>query len=192
MGKRKLVEAAEASDRARQRQNLGTLRELTVQPATKKRYKAAVDRFLAFLRQEQLTLPTNRHEMDPLVCDYLEHLWSTGSGRALASDTVAGIQDLQPNLRHQLSGAWRLLKTWAHNEIPSRAPPLPEHLVHAMAGWAFFKGYFSFGASLLFLHHDAIWRDHRHQRVSSHGVQAGQTDFGIPWFNQRGQTPRGC
>lgn len=149
MPKRKLVEAVDVSERARQRQNLGTLRELTVQPATKKRYKQAVDGFLQFLRTEQRPLPTNKTLVDPILCDYLEHLWSSGAGRAQASDTVAGLQDVQPNLRHQLPGAWRLLKTWSLNEVPNRAPPLPEHLVHAMAGWAFFKGHFSFGTSLL-------------------------------------------
>ena len=87
--------------------------------------------------------------MDPLVCDYIEHLLSNGAGRALACDTLAGLQDIQPNLRNQLPGAWRLLKTWHVNEIPNRAPPLPEHVVHAMAGWAFFKGFYSFGVSLL-------------------------------------------
>ena len=120
-----------------------------MQPATRRRYNAATDAFLRFLKDEKLELPRERLYMDPLLCDYLEHLWSSGAGRAQANDTVAGLQDLQPNLRHHLPGAWRLLKTWSINEIPCRAPPLPEHLVHAMAGWAFFKGYNSFAVSLL-------------------------------------------
>eukprot|EP00438_Fugacium_kawagutii_P016937 Skav234517 [mRNA] locus=scaffold2162:214817:223139:- [translate_table: standard] len=149
MPKRKIVEATGAQERAKQRKELGTLRALTVQPATRKRYAAATDRFLLFLKHENKVLPTQKHLLDPLVCDYLEHLWATGEGRALASDTVAGLQDMQPNLRHCLPGSWRLLKTWATNEIPSRAPPLPEHLVHAMAGWGFFKGHNAFATSLL-------------------------------------------
>eukprot|EP00438_Fugacium_kawagutii_P036234 Skav234091 [mRNA] locus=scaffold212:164975:165838:- [translate_table: standard] len=87
--------------------------------------------------------------MDLLLCDYLEHLWSSGAGRAQACDTLAGVQDIQPGLRNHLPGAWRLLRTWSVNEIPCRAPPLPEHLLKAMAGWAFFKGHYSFGISLL-------------------------------------------
>eukprot|EP00435_Cladocopium_sp_Y103_P025953 s2172_g6.t1 len=136
-------------DRARQRRKLGTLRQLTVQPATRKRYNNATDAFLRFLRDEQQTLPHNKAQMDSLVCDYLEHLWSSGAGRALACDTLAGLQDFQPNLRNHLPGAWRLLKAWHVNELPNRAPPLPEHVVQAMAGWAFFKGYVSFGISLI-------------------------------------------
>lgn len=87
--------------------------------------------------------------MDLLLCDYVEHLWSTGAGRAQACDTLAGLRDIQPGLRNNLPGAWRLLRTWSVNEVPCRAPPLPEHIVKAMAGWSFFKGHNAFGVSLL-------------------------------------------
>ena len=149
MPKRKILEGAEVSDRAKQRQELGRLSDLTVQPATRKRYRKATDAFFSFLRTERLGIPTRRDQFDLLLCDYLEHLWSTGIGRGQANDTVAGLQDLQPNLRHHLPGAWRLLKTWAINEVPNRAPPLPEQVVHAMAGWGFFHGHNSFAVSLL-------------------------------------------
>ena len=149
MPKNKLLEAGVASDRARQRRALGTLRDLTVQPATKRRYDKALDAFFVFLRTNKLTLPTSKSELDPLVCDYIEHMWSTGVGRGQANDTVAALQDQQPNVKGHLQGAWRLLKTWSINEVPNRAPPLPEQVVQAMAGWAFFKGHVSFGVSLI-------------------------------------------
>ena len=147
--KRKILEQSEAKDRAKQRQNLGTLRQLTVQPATRKRYDNATTAFFLFLKQEGIVIPTRKEDLDPILCDYLEYLWSTGVGRGQANDTVAGLQDVQPNLRGRLPGAWRLLKTWAVNEIPNRAPPLPEQVVQAMAGWAFFHGHYSFGISLI-------------------------------------------
>ena len=149
MAPKRLLEAEKPEDRAQQRRKLGTLKQLTVQPATRRRYNKATEAFMAFLAAEGKVLPRNKSQMDPLVCDYIEHLWSNGAGRALACDTLAGLQDIQPNLRNQLPGAWRLLKTWHVNEITNRAPPLPEHVVHAMAGWAFFKGFYSFGVSLL-------------------------------------------
>ena len=149
MPKRKILEQSEAKDRAKQRQNLGTLRQLTVQPATRKRYDNATTAFFLFLKQEGIVIPTRKEDLDPILCDYLEYLWSTGVGRGQANDTVAGLQDVQPNLRGRLPGAWRLLKTWAVNEIPNRAPPLPEQVVQAMAGWAFFHGHYSFGISLI-------------------------------------------
>ena len=120
-----------------------------MQPATRKRYDRATQEFLKFLQNEGQTLPKNKSKLDPLVCDYIEHLWSSGSGRGLACDTLAGLQDCQPNLRNFLPGAWRLLRTWHVNEIPNRAPPLPEAVVQTMAGWSFFNGHVTFGLSLL-------------------------------------------
>lgn len=149
MPSKRLLEAQKPEDRATQRRKLGTLRELTVQPSTRKRYDNATHEFLKFLRQEGQTLLTDKTKLDPLVCDYVEHLWSSGAGRGLACDTLAGLQDHQPNLKNCLPGAWRLLKTWHVNEIPNRAPPLPQDVVQTMAGWAFFHGHVSFGVSLL-------------------------------------------
>lgn len=149
MPKRALLEAALPSERAKQRRQLGSLQQLTVQPATKRRYQLATDQFLQFLKKEGKVLPSRRELLDPLVCEYVEYLWSSGAGRALACDTLAGLQDMQPGLKSHLPGAWRLLRTWSVNEIPNRAPPLPEQVLQAMVGWAFNKKYYSFGVSLV-------------------------------------------
>ena len=149
MPRKRILEVAGPEERAKQRRKLGTLRELTVQPLTRKRYDAATSRFFQFLKEEQQELPRQRAKVDELICDYLEHLWSSGAGRGLACDTLAGLQDLQPNLRNHLPGPWRLLKAWHVNEVPNRAPPLPEHVVWAIAGWDFFKGHASFAVSIL-------------------------------------------
>ena len=69
------LEAATHSNRAKQRQRLGQFKDLTVQPATKQRYSKAIDGFLAFLKANDLILPRQRQQLDPLVCEYLEHLW---------------------------------------------------------------------------------------------------------------------
>eukprot|EP00438_Fugacium_kawagutii_P010590 Skav221627 [mRNA] locus=scaffold4037:51236:58385:+ [translate_table: standard] len=149
MPKRKLLEANQPEERAAQRRRLGTLRELTVQPATKRRYALATTAFFKFLQSESLVLPRELSKLDDLVCDYVEHLWASGAGRAQANDTIAGLQDLQPNVRGKLPGSWRLLKTWSVNELPNRAPPIPEHVMLAMAGWSFFHGHTEFAISLL-------------------------------------------
>ena len=146
---KRILEAMTPGGRAEKRQRLGPLRGLTVQPSTRKRYDRAIDDFLKFLKVNQLSLPKQREKLDPLVGDFLEHLWSSGQGRALGSDCVAGLQDMDPKLRGQLPGSWRLLKTWAINEIPNRAPPLPEHVLHAMCGWAVLKQHYGFAVSLL-------------------------------------------
>ena len=146
---KRILEAPTEGQRAIDRKRLGSLRNLTVQPATKERYRKAVSGFLAFLRQENLVLPTLRSQLDPILCEYVEHLWASGKGRALACDTLAGLQDRDPKFKGHLQGAWRLLKTWQVNEIPARAPPLPEHVLLSMVGWSFFHQQFSFGVSLL-------------------------------------------
>lgn len=101
---KRLLEGHTPTERAQKRQQLGSLQSLTVQPATRKRYTAAVDGFLAFCNLNQLTLPTCADLLDPLVCDYVERLWSQGSGRAIASDCLAGLQDQKPKLKGRSEG----------------------------------------------------------------------------------------
>ena len=146
---KRILEGTSPSDRALKRRQLGTLKQLTVQPSTRNRYRLALDKFLAFLKFNDLILPHRRDLLDPLVCEYIEHLWFSGEGKALASDTVASLQDFDAHIKGRLPGAWRLLKTWALNEVPNRAPPFPDYVVHAMCGWACLHQHFSFAVSLL-------------------------------------------
>ena len=146
---RVVLEGTTQARRANERQRLGSLRQLTVQPSTRARYQKALDRFLAFLREENLELPSRRDHLDPLVMEYVEHLWVTGEGRGLAADTLASLQDFDAKIRGQLPGAWRLVKTWVTHELPNRAPPVPESVLQAMVGWGLYHGYFSFATSLL-------------------------------------------
>lgn len=143
------VEGRTQAERKRLRQEMGTLRSLTVQPGTKRRYAAALDRFFFFLKDNKLELPKLRIHMDTLTSDYLEFLWSQGEGRALASDTIAALQDFDPHLKGKLPSTWRLLKVWHTHEIPNRAPPLPEVVLRAMVGHALFHGKPLFALSLL-------------------------------------------
>ncbi len=143
------VEGRTKEERKRLRQQMGSLRSLTVQPATKKRYSAAVDKFLTFLSGEKLSLPRQRHLLDAITAEYLEYLWRTGEGRALASDTIAGLQDLQPGIKGNLPTTWRLLKVWHTQEIPNRAPPMPEKVLHAMVGYCLFHNNGLYALSLL-------------------------------------------
>ena len=144
-----VVENKNPHVRAKQRQQLGTLRQLTVQPATRARYDKAITAFLQFLRDNLLQLPRQRDQVDALSAEYLEHLWFTGAGRGLASDTLAALQDQDPRLRGLLQTSWRLLKTWHTHEIPCRAPPFPEHILHCLVGWALMRQHFNFAVSLL-------------------------------------------
>ena len=143
------LEGRTREERKNLRKQLGSLQSLTVQPATKKRYKAAVDKFLIFLHNENLELPRERHRLDGLTSEYLEFLWRNGEGRALASDTMAGLQDMDPRLKGQFQVSWRLLKVWHANEIPNRAPPFPESVIQAMIGYCTLHDLHLFSLSLL-------------------------------------------
>ena len=151
MGKKKakVVEGRSRKERIAVRKKLGSLKSLTVQPATRKRYDLALKNFYSFLSREGLSLPKQRELMDPLVSDYIEELWSSGDSRAEASNFLAALQDFDPKLKNRLPGSWRLMKTWTTNEMPSRAPPLNEKLLHAMVGWARFHEHYAFALSLL-------------------------------------------
>lgn len=54
MPKRKILEGADPSERAKMRRELGTLKSLTVQPATRRRYDKASEQFFSFLKTEGL------------------------------------------------------------------------------------------------------------------------------------------
>ena len=143
------VEGRTREERVKVRKSLGKLSHLTVQAPTRKRYDNALALLGVYLKKEGLVLPRSRDELDPLLADYVEHLWSTGCGRALASDTLAAVQDKQPQVKGRLQQCWRLLRTWNANEIPNRAPPLPESALQAMVGYSIFHGRFTFALSLL-------------------------------------------
>ena len=106
MGKKRILEGTTVKQRAEKRQKLGTLKQLTVQAPTRIRYDKAIDNFFQFLKSNSLQLPRKRELLDGLVCEYLEHLWSSGQGRGLASDSVAALQDHDPKLRGTLPGSW--------------------------------------------------------------------------------------
>eukprot|EP00435_Cladocopium_sp_Y103_P012901 s836_g3.t1 len=136
---KKHLEGRSQKERQQVRKSMGTLKQLTLQPKTRERYTKAKARFYAFLNHNSLVLPREYSRLDSLLCDYLEHLWATGEGRALASDTLAALQDTSPKIRGSIPGAWRLLRTWHVHEIPSRAPPLPERVLKTLAGYFIFK-----------------------------------------------------
>lgn len=146
---KRILEGNSQEERVKQRRTLGTLKQLTVQPSTRKRYDVALQQFFDFLRSHHLVLPTNLKLMDNLASDYMEHLWATGAGRARAADTLASLQDQQPQLKGQLGGAWRLLRAWNQTELPNRAPPMPLEVLDAMVGLALFRKQPLFALSLL-------------------------------------------
>ena len=106
------LEGSTPEARAKIRKQLGTLKELTVQPVTRARYSQAREAFYKWLKEEDIFLPHSAYQLDLVVSDYLEALWAQGKGRTEGSNTLAGLQDLQPHLKGKLKMSWRLMKTW--------------------------------------------------------------------------------
>lgn len=150
------VEGRSKAERQAVRKQLGPLSRLTVQPKTRARYSKALDKFFFYLRERELQLPTRKGLLDPLISEYIEHLWASGEGRALASDTIAGLQDKDPSIKGHLASSWRLLKAWNAHEIPCRAPPLTEQALHTLVGHALFNGRNSFALSLMVAFHGLL------------------------------------
>ena len=143
------LEGRDKAARQQQRRMLGPLRNLTVQPATRERYDRALEKFRQFLKEESRQFSRDPGTLDLWLRQYIEVLWEGDEGRALAADTIAAVQDYLPAVKGKLATSWRLMKTWNTQEIPNRAPPLPEQAVLAMAGWGFFHGHFNFSVSIL-------------------------------------------
>lgn len=175
----KHVEGRSKDERIKVRKQLGSLKNLTVQPGTKRRYEKAREKFYSFLHQSNLSIPRKREALDGLLCDYLEFLWSTGEGRGLASDTVAGLQDHDPHLRGQLLASWRLLKAWSVHELPNRAPPFPESVLHAMVGWATFKNHHWFGLSLLVAYYGLLRTGELYALTSQHVAMDSKSSIAL-------------
>ena len=74
------LEGHSKEERAKNRQASGTLRELTVQPQTRKRYSLAQQKFDDYALTNGLCIPTKFTAFDDMLADYVEHLWSIGEG----------------------------------------------------------------------------------------------------------------
>ena len=153
---KRVLEGKTKEERVESRKQLGSLRQLTVQPSTRARYTKALDKFFEYLNQHQLQLPQQKRLLDGLTSDYVEFLWANGEGRALAADTIAALQDREPQIRGSLQGTWRLLKTWNTTELPNRAPPMPMEILEAMVGHALFNNRPLFALSLLLGFHGLL------------------------------------
>ena len=134
--------------RGTRRQRPGPLHNQHITPQSLKRYQLHCHWFLTWCTQSGLAAMDTEAELDLLLQDYIEFIWDVNMGLSCAQTTLAGVQHL---LRHtvKLRGAWRLIGVWRRAEPPSRAPPMPVILVHAMVMQSMIWGDPSFAASLL-------------------------------------------
>ena len=122
------------ASRKQYRKSLGKLKDLTVQPKTKERYRNSLKQFFDFLKKENLSIP-HKGKLWMIWCQIT---WSSCGPRV--KDELLPVPSWQEcritilSKKNCLPGSWRLPKTWAVHETPSRAPPLTEEVLKAMVG----------------------------------------------------------
>ena len=134
-----MVTKKSKQERKSARQQLGTLRSLTVAGRTRTRYKEALKAFYLYAQMQRVRIPSQAAALDELFADYIENLWEEGESLSFVTDGLSGLQDLRPQLRGHLCLSWRLVRTWQRREVPQRAPPLPEDLLQSLCGFFLFK-----------------------------------------------------
>jgi hypothetical protein len=137
-----LLGAASWSGRAQKRQALGTLKDLRVRAATRKRHAQAYARFSWHVQVFALTVGTF-FELDDALTHYIEHLWHEGEPRLWVGDSLAAVHYYLPTSKRQLPVAWSLHKAWGKSELQARACPLTLPMLHGICGllvqWGFWR-----------------------------------------------------
>ena len=124
MGRNKQAVAFESKQKRQQeRRRIGRLGDNVVLPGTLERYRKAVINFFMWLFIEGTQIPRKMWDMDPVLSEYIEHLWEEGEGVSFANDAFAGLLHYRERLKHYLPKTRKLLKTWNKKELPARAPP---------------------------------------------------------------------
>ena len=111
------------SERVKERKRIGKLGNNMVKEPTLVRYQKALVNFLTWVFQQCVSVPKEMWDMDPVLGEYIEHLWEEGDGISFGNDTLAGLLHYRPKLKDFLPYSRKLLKTWNKKELPARAAP---------------------------------------------------------------------
>ena len=114
----------------RKRRSSIILEDASLAPKTKVRYFMALRKLMPLLEKV-----TTDHDMDEVVCQWVEQCWKKGEPLLTVGDGLSALHFYQPWTRRRLPHAWKLFRTWRRIEIPARAPPLTQQLVRSMAAF---------------------------------------------------------
>ena len=112
------------------------------------RYTKAVTLLLSFLHECRVRVPS-WDDLDTAVGIWLEHIYSEGEHKSLASDALAGLQFFLPQAMGKMKHSWKLTKVWQRLEPPMRVLPASPLLILGFAGTAVALGYVEEAAGLL-------------------------------------------
>ena len=138
------VVLAARSPHERQQQRAGIrLRDYSITETTRSRYTRAVAQLLPFLESQE-----DLHELDWIICDWIEYQWSKGTSVSDIADALSGLHFFWPEVRGRLRQSWRLFRNWRRIESPQRAPPLTALILRALVARAVLLGNVPFATLL--------------------------------------------
>ena len=106
------------------------LEDVGITQATLERYYTAVARLAPELQNV-----STEGELDETIALWIQNEFEDGTPLHLVADALSGLHHFEPFTKKKLPKSWRLYGIWRKFEVPCRAPPLPQDIVLAMAGW---------------------------------------------------------
>ena len=131
------------ADRRAARKNI-VLADVGVSSNTQQRYYYAVSRM-----KHLLPLVESEAQFDDLLADWIQGEFEDGTPLYLIADALSGIHHFEPFTRKKLNKSWHLYSIWRKYEVPCRAPPIPQDILLAMAGWCLMNGELVMAALLM-------------------------------------------
>ena len=129
----------------RQKQRKGIkLRDAGITVQTQERYYVAVREVMKFVEAAESYVA-----LDEKIADWIQHKFEAGYPLNGVADCLSGIHYFLPQSRRQLPVAWKLFSVWRKIEVPSRAPPITEDLLLALASRALALNQLEFSCLLL-------------------------------------------
>ena len=125
---------ASQADRRRARENI-CLTDVGVTEGTLQRYYYAVSRLAPVLE-----VVNTEFELDTEIAEWIQQEFEDGCPLHLVGDALSGLHHLDPCTRKKIPRSWRLYGIWRKFEVPCRAPPIPQDICLAMAGWCIQRG----------------------------------------------------
>lgn len=141
---------ATRADRRLARANI-CLADVGVTEATLERYYFAVSRLSPILEVVE-----TEFELDQMISEWIQQEFEDGCPLHLVADALSGLHHLDPCSKKKIPHSWRLYSIWRRYEVPARAPPLPQDIALAMAGWCIVQGELVMAALILIGFHGLL------------------------------------
>ena len=150
-GVTKLLERRTTAERRQHRQNV-LLADLGITKRTQELYYHGAKKLLPLVQ-----LATTDEDLDDRISKWVQEQWNKGATIYKINMALCGLQHFLPSVKGTLKQSWKHFQTWRKVEVPSRAPPLPEEILFALANFALARGDLIF-AALLALGYTALLR----------------------------------